>query len=94
MAFIGPGQLLGEEDVVSNLQAYTTSVVCLSDHAEMYCIKADEFVRRLKSNVESWKTVILMALAKQQAIIEKIRRVRGIISVKEETQTKQPLINE
>lgn len=64
IAFVGPGQLLGEEDVLSHNRPYTTSLTCKSNHAELFCIKADEFLRKMKSNSESWKTVILMALAK------------------------------
>ncbi len=45
----------------------------------MFCIKSDEFLRKVKSNQDSYKTIILMALAKQKAILSKVQRMRGIL---------------
>ncbi|CDW72769.1 UNKNOWN [Stylonychia lemnae] len=84
LAIVGCGQLLGEEDVLSNNRRYTTNVTCSSIQGEIFCIKSDEFHRRVKSNNESWKVVILMALAKERAIRAKIFKVRKIIQTKRE----------
>ena len=60
-------------------RTYTTSVSCKSNIGEVYCIKSDEFFRKFKGNVESWKVLGLMALVKEKVITEKVKRVRSLM---------------
>ena len=61
IALVGTGQIFGEEDVIKELEdpfrKYNTSVKCISNTADVFCMKYDEFLRKFKVNKESWKTI-------------------------------------
>lgn len=57
LGIMGPGQIFGEEDVLSE-RNYTKTVVSKSDKGLLYCMKAAEFYRRLKANDECWKIIL------------------------------------
>ncbi|CDW72825.1 UNKNOWN [Stylonychia lemnae] len=78
IAQIGVGQLLGEEDVISQ-RHYTTSVTCKSNFGEVYCIKNTDFIKKLKANSESWKIVLLMSMAKEKAIFDRVKKIKKLI---------------
>lgn len=42
-------------------------------------MKSDEFFRRFKNSFESWKIIILMAVAKERAIIERVTKIKKMI---------------
>eukprot|EP00347_Sterkiella_histriomuscorum_P021256 403334649 len=79
IALLGSGQLLAEDDVLSQYENYSTTTTCKSNECEIFCIKTDEFFRKFKSNQESWKILILMALAKERAIKSKITQIMKIV---------------
>lgn len=56
--------MFGEEDILSQ-RNYTTTVTCKSDRGDVFCIKDDEFFRKIKVNIDSWKIIIIMAMAKE-----------------------------
>jgi CRP-like cAMP-binding protein len=60
VCILGQGQMFGEEDIIEN-RPYSLTVKCISTQADVFCIKEDEFIRRLKANKESWKTILAMA---------------------------------
>lgn len=68
VAIAGVGQLLGDEDVIKQVEdperVYNCTVKCISKSAEVFRMKYDEFLRKFKPNKESWK--IIMATAKQK----------------------------
>eukprot|EP00347_Sterkiella_histriomuscorum_P024025 403332565 len=78
IAQIGTGQLLGEEDIIAQ-RNYSTTVTCKSNVGEVYCIKSQEFVKKIKVNPESWKIVILMSMAKEKAIFERIKKIKKLL---------------
>ena len=73
--------MFGEEDVLSH-RNYTTTVKCVSNSGDVFCIKNDEFFRKLKTNQQSWKIIVLMAMAKEKAIHHRIKTIQGIINDK------------
>jgi hypothetical protein len=52
--------MFGEDDVVE-YQPYQTTVKCITPSADVFCIKQDEFIRKLKQNKESWRVITYMA---------------------------------
>ncbi len=78
IAQIGIGQLFGEEDVISQ-RHYSTTVVCKSKVAEVFAIKSDEFTKKFKSNIESWGIILLMTMAKEKAIYERVKKLKQLI---------------
>ena len=44
LAYVGPGNLVGEEDVVEG-EVYRTTVQCMSQEAELIYIKKEDFDR-------------------------------------------------
>jgi CRP-like cAMP-binding protein len=46
LGYIGPGNLIGEEDVINDkTNEYTTTVKCISQEAELIFIHKDDFDR-------------------------------------------------
>ena len=82
IAQIGVGQLFGEEDVISQ-RNYSCSVVCKSKVGEVFAIKADEFIKKFKSNTESWGIIVLMSMAKERAIYARVKKIRQLVSSNE-----------
>ena len=63
IAILGPGNLIGEEDVINDYEEgmtcyYSTSVRCISINADIFCIKVEEFMRKFKINRDSWSSII------------------------------------
>jgi CRP-like cAMP-binding protein len=48
LTLICRGQMFGEEDIINNRRA-TTTAVCISTFAVVYCIKADEFLNKMSN---------------------------------------------
>ena len=67
MAILGQGQRFGEEDVV-NERPYTSTVFCRSDTAVVFCIKKEEFFRKLKQNADCWSVILKHASCKERGI--------------------------
>ena len=78
IALIGSGQMFGEEDVFSN-RNYTTTVTCRSNNGEVFCIKNSEFFKKFKQNIDSWKIIVVMAMAKEKAIFERVKKIHKLI---------------
>ena len=53
IAIICAGQMFGHEDVLNNRDC-TTTIKCLSNNAQLYCIKAEEFTHRLSRDDRTW----------------------------------------
>jgi hypothetical protein len=70
--------MFGEEDILSN-RNYTTTVSCKSNTGDVFCIKNNEFFRKLKTNSESWKIIVLMAMAKERAIYTRVKKIQKIV---------------
>ena len=66
--------MFGEEDILSN-RNYSTTVVCKSSIGDVFCIKNAEFYRKLKINIESWKIIVLNAMAKERAIYLRMNKI-------------------
>jgi hypothetical protein len=66
--------MFGEEDVVNNRKA-TTSSVCISSEALVYCIKADEFLNRMShpNNEKTWQMIIERVYKKDISTKKKIK---------------------
>ena len=54
-----------------NERPYSVSVKCLSKTADVFCMKADEFLRKLKPNKESWKIILENVTKKEDAVKER-----------------------
>ncbi len=63
--------MFGDEDVLAN-RNYTTTVACKSNTGDVFCIKNTEFFRKLKSNNDSWKIIVMTAMAKEKAIFSRV----------------------
>ena len=63
--------MFGDEDVLADRPS-STSVFCKSNSGDVFCIKNTEFFRKLKSNAESWKIIVLTAMAKERAIFTRV----------------------
>lgn len=55
MGLIGVGKYIGEDDVIND-RPYKCTCKCIKD-ADVFCMKSEEFVRRLKPNRESWRII-------------------------------------
>lgn len=66
--------MFGEEDVVNNRKA-TTSVICISTEAQVYCIKADEFMQKMsvQNNEKTWKMIFDRVMDKDHTTKKKIK---------------------
>lgn len=83
------GQMFGEEDVICD-RKYTTTVTCKSKTGDLFCIPNSDFVRRLKALPDSWKIVVLMAMAKDKAIHMRVKRIKEIIAENKISINKKP----
>jgi len=61
------------------LRKYTTSVTCKSNIGEVYSIKNTDFIKKIKANAESWKVVLLMSMAKEKAIFDRVKKIKKLI---------------
>lgn len=50
--------MIGEEDLILQVP-YSTSVVCKSTDGLLFVMKSVDFFRKLKSNEESWRVIML-----------------------------------
>ena len=73
------GQLFGEADVINN-RPYTTSVCCLSNVGEVYCIKAEEFLHKFSKDDKSW--VMLVDRIKHRDVQIKSKIKNNVITKK------------
>ena len=78
VAVIGSGQMIGEEDVISERE-YTCTVVCKSNSGELLSIEREEFVNKMGSHPDSWKIIVDMACAKELALQERTRNIRKLV---------------
>ncbi len=81
IALVGAGQMFGEEDVLAE-RPYQTTVTCKSNTAECFVIKHDEFFRKLKTNTESWKMIIMLSMEKEKAFFKRVAKIRQIVADK------------
>jgi CRP-like cAMP-binding protein len=58
LGYIGPGNLIGEEDVIGSAE-YTTTVKCISQDAELIYILKDDF-DRLKQQTTTWNSLLTL----------------------------------
>lgn len=70
--------MLGEEDAIQG-KVYSTSASCKSNEGEVFCIKTDEFLKKIKANDESWKIILLMTMAKEKAIFDRIKHIKKLL---------------
>jgi hypothetical protein len=54
-------------------------VTCKSNIGEVYSIKNTDFIKKIKANSESWKVVLLMSLAKEKAIYDRVKKIKKLI---------------
>ena len=68
------GQVFGEEDIVNNRKA-TTSAVCISTEAQVYCIKAEEFLTKLQhpNQEKTWNMILASVYHKDVTTKKKIK---------------------
>jgi len=70
VTLIGSGQIFGEEDVTqerpSHSRKYTVSVKCISNKANVFMMKADDFLKKFKANKESWRIINLVVEEKMK----------------------------
>lgn len=73
VAILTEGQLFGERDVVLNLNSntnvfYSTSVRCASVTGEVYAVKKEDFLSKIKFNRDSWNIFINNAIEREKDI--------------------------
>ena len=70
VTLIGSGQIFGEEDVtqerLGTSRKYTVSVKCISNKANVFMMKADDFLKKFKANKESWRIINLVVEEKMK----------------------------
>ena len=66
---VGRGSMLGEEDAVSKVKYYSTTVKCYSAKASVYAIKIQDFLT-LKNEDGSWRGIIEKSLWKEKNKLE------------------------
>jgi hypothetical protein len=64
--------MFGDEDIINN-RHYTTTVRCLSTNANLYCIKAEEFINKFGKDDKTWKMVVDRAYRRDVATKTKIK---------------------
>ena len=67
---MGPGIVVGDTDAIFD-RPYSTTIKCASNSGELYAFSRDEFVRRVKSNDESWTIANKVAVTKEISFIKK-----------------------
>lgn len=65
--------MIGEEDVLNDRNC-TTTVKCISTHAEVFCIKAEEFMIKLGRDDKTWKTITNRVISKDEETKMKIKK--------------------
>lgn len=65
--------MVGEEDVLND-RHYTTTVTCLTNTAEVFCIKSEEFMLKLGKDERTWRTITNRVLDKDEETKVRIRR--------------------
>ena len=73
LSLLCQGQMFGDEDIANN-RCYTTSVKCISTHASLYCIKAEEFLNLFGKDQRTWKMVVDRVMQKDDSTKHKIRQ--------------------
>ena len=73
ISIICAGQIFGNEDVL-NARNYTTTVRCLSNVAQIYCIKAEEFTHRMSRDDKTWDMLTKMTSSKDDTTVGKIKK--------------------
>ena len=68
---MGAGQIFGEDDLIAN-RPNSYSIFCKSSAGIAFRMKSDEFYTMMKSNPESWKIIVIMAMAKEKAINRRV----------------------
>jgi len=70
VTLIGSGQIFGEEDVTQERlgasRKYTVSVKCISNKANVFMMRADDFLKKFKANKESWRIINLVVEEKMK----------------------------
>lgn len=57
--------------------------MCKSKVGEVFAIKADEFIKKFKSNTDSWGVIVLMSMAKERAIFARVKKIKQLLSKSE-----------
>lgn len=65
--------MIGEEDVLNDRNC-TTTVKCISTNAEVFCIKAEEFMIKLGRDDKTWKTITNRVISKDEETKMKIKK--------------------
>ena len=65
--------MIGEEDVLNDRNC-TTTVKCISTTAEVFCIKAEEFMIKLGRDDKTWKTITNRVISKDEETKMKIKK--------------------
>lgn len=71
VSVLGKNQMFGHEDVLNN-RNYTTTVKCISNHASIYCCKAEEFFNIINRDERSRKILYNQCLYKNSTLITNI----------------------
>ena len=70
VTLIGSGQIFGEEDIIQERppqsRKYTLSVKCISNKANVFMMKAEDFLKKFKPNKESWRIINLVVEEKMK----------------------------
>lgn len=74
LAFIGKGQIFGEEDFV-NGRNYTTTVKCCSNTATVFMIKSCEFSKNFQKDSVTWDIILKNVRAKDNHTVMKIQSI-------------------
>ncbi len=73
--------MFGEEDSLLD-RPYSSQITCRSNIGSVFAIRGDEFLRKIKPNVDSWRSILLMAMVKEKVIFDRVRVIRKIIMEK------------
>ena len=79
ISIMGVGQVFGEHDVLGERNHCSTSVTCVSNTGNVFCIKVEDFLKRFKMGSDSRKILASMAIVKEKAIKDKINGNAHII---------------
>lgn len=67
------GEFIGEFDILYD-RPYKCSCKCIRT-ADVFCMKAEEFVRRLKPNKETWRIIVHQAKIKNDTLNARMLKI-------------------
>lgn len=57
LMILGIGQMFGDDDLVFE-RPHSSTVICRSNIGAVYCMRGNEFFKKLRANEDCWKIIL------------------------------------